>query len=112
MILCLSFLGCFFKVLTVELAPASVRRQRSVKGFFYNDAGFLLALAIVDDPLFGYETLDDVRKQEIPPGQDELVLRFKSSALERPILQRCTKTGGVTDDPMSKVHLTRYSRAL
>lgn len=37
---------------------------------FYNDAGFLLVMAIADDALFGYEFLEDVRAQEIPAGQD------------------------------------------
>ncbi|OAG42721.1 AdoMet-dependent rRNA methyltransferase SPB1 [Fonsecaea monophora] len=73
---------------------------------FYNDAGFLLAMAIADNALFGYESLEDVRAQEISPGKDELVLRFKDSALERPILRKCTKTGGVTDDPMPKSSFT------
>ena len=73
---------------------------------FYNYAGFLLAMAVADDALFGYESLEDVRAQEIPSGQDELVLRFKDSALERPILRKCTKTGGVTDDPMPKSSFT------
>jgi len=73
---------------------------------FYNDAGFLLAMAIADGALFGYESLEDVRAQEIPSGQDELILRFKDSALERPILRKCTKTGGVTDDPMPKSSFT------
>lgn len=57
-------------------------------------------MAIADKALFGYESLEDVQKQEIPEGEDELALRFHDSALERPILRRCTKTGGVTDDPM------------
>ena len=74
--------------------------------FFYNDAGFLLAMAIADNALFGYESFEDVRAQEIPSGQDELVLRFMDSALERPILRKCTKTGGVTDDPMPKSSFT------
>jgi hypothetical protein len=73
---------------------------------FYNDAGFLLAMTIADDALFGYESLEDVRAQEIPSGEDELVLRFKDSALEQPILRKCTKTGGVTDDPMPKSSFT------
>ncbi|KAJ4507488.1 hypothetical protein HRR83_004066 [Exophiala dermatitidis] len=73
---------------------------------FYNDAGFLLAMAIADNALFGYESLEDVRAQEIPSGEDELVLRFKDSASERPILRKCTKTGGVTDDPMPKSSFT------
>jgi hypothetical protein len=44
------------------------------ENFFYNDTGFLLAMVIANDALFGYESLEDVRKQEIPAGQDELVL--------------------------------------
>jgi len=59
-------------------------------------------MAIADKSLFGYESLEDVRAQEIPSGKDELILRFKDSALERPILRKCTKTGSVTDDPMPK----------
>jgi Protein of unknown function (DUF3435) len=74
--------------------------------FSYNDAGFLLAMAIADDALFGYKSLEDVRAQEIPSGQDELVLRFKDSALERPILRKCRKAGGVTDDPMTTSSFT------
>ena len=69
---------------------------------FYNDAGFLLAMAIADGALFGYDTLDDVRQQLIPTGKDEVILRFKDAALDRPILRKCTKAGGVTDDPMPK----------
>lgn len=78
---------------------------------FYNDAGFLLAMAVADHALFGYESLKDARKQEIPEGEDELVLRFKDSALDRPILQQCTKTGGVTDDPMPKSSFTSILRS-
>lgn len=73
---------------------------------FYNDAGFLLAMAIADNALFGYESLEDVRAQEIPSGKDELELRFRESALRRPILRKCTKTGGVTDGPMPKSPFT------
>lgn len=73
---------------------------------FYNDAGFLLAMAIADDAIFGYESLDDVRAQEIPLGKDELELRFKEPALGPPILRKCTKTGGVTDDPVPKTSFT------
>jgi len=56
--------------------------------------------------LCGYESLEDVRAQEIPSGKDELVLRLKDSALKRPILRKCTKTGGVTDNPMPKNSFT------
>src|ERR1700761_2149458 len=72
------------------------------KRLFYNDAGFLLAMAIADGALFGYDTLDDLRQQVIPAGKDEVILRFKRSSLDRPILRKCTKAGGVTDEPMTK----------
>jgi hypothetical protein len=70
--------------------------------FFDNNAGFPLAMAIADNPLFGYESREDVWKQEIPDGDDKLVLRFKDSVLERIILGHYTKTGGVTDKPMPR----------
>ena len=37
---------------------------------------------------------------EIPPGETELILRFNDDALYRPILKKCTKAKGVTDEPM------------
>lgn len=49
----------------------------------YNDAAFLLAMAIADDVLFGFDSLDDVRRLRI---ENELILRFNNSALDRPIL--------------------------
>jgi Protein of unknown function (DUF3435) len=61
-----------------------------------------VAMAVADNALFGYSSLEDLRKQKIPAGQDELVLRFKDSALNRPILRKCTKTSGVVDEPMPK----------
>lgn len=72
------------------------------KRLFYNDAGLLLAMAIADGALFGYDTLDEFRQQVIPTGKDEVILRFKRSSLDRPILRKCTKAGGVTDAPMTK----------
>ena len=74
--------------------------------FVYNDAAFLLAMAIADGALFGYETLDDVRRQEIPAGENELILRVKESALSQPILRKSTKANGATEEPMPKSAFT------
>lgn len=49
--------------------------------FIYDDAAFLLNIAMVDGALFGYETFADLQKQEIPVDQNELVLRFRASVL-------------------------------
>jgi hypothetical protein len=70
--------------------------------FFYNDAVFLLAMAIADGALFSYKSIEYVQKQETPQGEDELILRFNESALDRPILRKCTKTDGVTSELMPK----------
>lgn len=45
-------------------------------------------MAFADNALFGYENLEDIRQQEIPEGEDELILRFNDNALDRPILRR------------------------
>lgn len=59
-------------------------------------------MAIADGALFRYDSLDDIRQQVISVNEDELVLRFKQSALGRPILRKCTKADGATNDPMPK----------
>jgi hypothetical protein len=99
------------QLLTVKLDSSFGAAAKEHRRFFYNDAGFLLASAIADNALFGYESLEDVRKQEIPESDDELVLRFKDSALERTILRQCTKTGGVTDEHMPKIAFTNILKS-
>ena len=74
--------------------------------FVYDDAAFLLSMAILDKALYGYETLADLRTQKIPPGANELVLRFHDSILDKPVLRKCTKAHGVSDEPMSKTAFT------
>lgn len=59
-------------------------------------------MALADEALFDYKTLADVQRQKILPGDNELELRWKDSALKRPILRKCTKYGGVSDEPMPK----------
>ena len=74
--------------------------------FVYNDAAFLLAMVVADGALFGYKTLNDVCRQEIPAGENELILRYKEFALKQPILRKCTKANGVTKEPMPKSAFT------
>jgi hypothetical protein len=63
------------------------------KKFIYNDAAFLLAITGTNNAIFGFESLDDLQRQEIPIGENQLVLRFKKSVLNQPILRRCMKAG-------------------
>ena len=68
--------------------------------FIFDDASFLLVMAFLDKALFGFDTLRDLQEQQIPEGQDEIFLRWRESALDKPILRKCTKAGGLTDEPM------------
>lgn len=92
----------FAQTLTDTVHTSFGAAAKEHKRLFYNDAGFFLVMALADGALFGYNTLDDIRQQVIPTGQDEVILRFNDSALDRPILRKCTKAGGVTDEPMTK----------
>jgi hypothetical protein len=69
-------------------------------------------MAIADQALFGYETLADLLQQEIHAGENELILRFKESVLDKPILRKCTKAGGVTDEPMPKSAFINILRSI
>jgi hypothetical protein len=62
----------------------------------------LLIPAITDGALFGFRSLDDIREQKIPPGQDEVILRFNDDALDRFIFRRLTLADGITEDKMLK----------
>ena len=80
--------------------------------FIYDDAAFLFNMAMVDRALFGYETFADLREQEIPAGQNELVLRFRASVLDKPNLRKCTKAEGVTTSPWRNLRSLRSPAAL
>jgi Protein of unknown function (DUF3435) len=57
-------------------------------------------MAFADKVLFGFATLAELQQQQVPRGQNELVLRWKDEALDKPILRKYTIAGGVADEPM------------
>ena len=59
-------------------------------------------MAFADKALFGFDTLADLQEQQIPEGQDELMLQWHDSVLDKPILRKYTKAGGMTDEPMPR----------
>ncbi|KAL8974222.1 MAG: hypothetical protein Q9197_001535 [Variospora fuerteventurae] len=79
---------------------------REHEWFIYDDTEFLLTMAMADQALFGYDTFADLQEQEIPAGQDELVLPFNDSVLDKPILRTCTMADGITNEPMPKFAFT------
>ncbi|KAH0543790.1 hypothetical protein FGG08_001972 [Glutinoglossum americanum] len=68
----------------------------------YNDGALLLAMAIADEALFGFSSMEDLWKQEIPQGEDEVSLRWNESVKDLPILRKATMKDGVTEEPMKK----------
>ncbi len=68
--------------------------------FIYDDTSFLVAMAMEDKVLFGYETLTDLQEQAISVGEEFIQLRFRKSFLDKPITRKCNKVTGVTDKPM------------
>ena len=83
---------------------------REYESIIYNDAAFLLTMAMADGALFGYDTFTNLQEQEIPVGESELVLRFKDSVLDKLILRKYTKASGITDEPMPKYTFTGILR--
>jgi hypothetical protein len=78
----------------------------------YNSTAYFIAMAIADNALFGIESLEDLQAFEIPTGEEGLILSFKESALERPILRQCTKEKGTTEKKMSEDAFLRIFRAV
>ena len=69
-------------------------------------------MAISDNALFGIESLEDLLKMEIPAGQDEINLIFKEEVRDLPILRKCTKEKGTTEEIMPKAAFLRIFRAV
>jgi hypothetical protein len=45
-------------------------------------------IAVADKAVFSIEALDDLRKLEIPPGENELILVYNEDAVNRPTLRK------------------------
>jgi hypothetical protein len=78
----------------------------------YNCTAYFLSLALADNALFGIQSLEDLQKLEIPAGEEELGLSFKESALDRPILRKCTKEKGTLEEMMPKSAFLRIFQAM
>ena len=69
-------------------------------------------MAIADNALFGIDSLGDLQALEIPPGEEELILYFEKSALNRPILRKCTKEEGTLEEIMPESAFRGIYRAV
>jgi hypothetical protein len=78
----------------------------------YNCTAIFLATAVADNAPFGVESLDDLQQLEIPPGEEEVILNFKETAVDRPILRKYTKEKDTIEEMMSKSAFLRIFRAM
>jgi len=59
----------------------------------YNGLMFFFALAIADNALKGYETLDDLMKVRLPEDRDSWELEWKENACDLPVLRMASAKG-------------------
>lgn len=59
----------------------------------YNGLMFFFALAIADNAIKGYDTLDALMKARLPEGRDSWELEWKEEALELPVLRMASAKG-------------------
>ena|SRR5947209_16268758 len=69
-------------------------------------------MALADNALFGIKSLDDLQAREIPAGEEQLILYFKESTLNQPILRKCTKEKGTLEEKMPESAFRGIFRAV
>ena len=77
----------------------------------HDDTHYLLALAFADQAFWGIDSPEDLWQLQIPPDDNELVLRWRESAKYLPILRNATKTKGVTKEPLPRKTLERIVKS-
>lgn len=65
-------------------------------------------MAIADEAIWGVKSLLELQQQKMTAGQNELKLRYGESAAGRPVIRKCTKANGVTEEPMPKPAFTAF----
>jgi hypothetical protein len=72
-----------------------------------------MAIAIADNVPVGIRSEADLQELEILPDENELPLLYAPGAEKKVILRKCSKAGGVTDEPMPKSAFVKiYKNAL
>jgi hypothetical protein len=66
---------------------------KSKNRLLYNGLMFFFALAIADNALKGYETLDDLMKARLPEGRDSWELQWEEEARGLPVLRMASANG-------------------
>lgn len=78
----------------------------------YDDTQYLLALAFADKAFWGIDSPKDFWQLQIPPGENELLLRWTESAERLPILRNATMQQGVSEGPLTKKTFDRIIKSV
>jgi hypothetical protein len=78
----------------------------------YDDTQYLLAMAFADKAFHGINSLDDLWQLQIPPDEDELILRCADSAKHLPIVRNAVLAKGVSTEPLPKATFDRIIKSV
>ena len=66
-------------------------------------------MALADKALWGYDSIEELLKPKIPAREEVLPLCGDDPALTRRIVRKCTKAGGISDEPMPESAFTQIA---
>lgn len=69
-------------------------------------------MAVADHAIWGINSFEDLWQLQIPPGEDELILRWNDPAEALPILRNATMHYGVTEEPLPKATFDRIVKSV
>lgn len=68
-------------------------------------------MGVADKVFFGIDSLEELHGQQIPEGDDEVILRWNDSVMNLPILRNATMQHGVSEEPLPKRTFDRIFKA-
>ena len=84
----------------------------NTKKLLHDDTQYLLALALADEAIRGIRSAKEFWQLQVPPGEDELILEWNDSVINRPILRNATMQQGVPEEPLSKQAFDRIVKSV
>ena len=78
----------------------------------YDNTQYFLALALADRAFWGIKSPEELWQLEILPGENELILQWKDSAKDLPILRNATMQHGISVKPLPKRTFDRIIKSV
>jgi hypothetical protein len=78
----------------------------------FDDTQYLLALAFADKAFYKIDSPEKFWQLQIPEGEEALILRWRNSVKDLPILRNVTLERGVSKEPLPKATFERIIRSV